>query len=318
MTQNQPAKLERRERVVRLLNLVAYVDKHPDSTIMEMARDLGLEPGQIRDDLNMLHLSGVGKHGGQMIDLNHDWMSVRIIDNQGLDKPLRLTPTEANALLLLLESLETMPGLVDPATVASAAQKIRAVTIDGAVDDARHHGDAATATRIKEAVTGRRQLELLYYSLTSDETRTIVVDPVDTFHHDGQTYLRAWDDATLKIYRFDRIRQASLIDAPEAAQHPQAPPLDHDNPFSGFGEKVARLRVRREATWLADYWDLELDPEQLEDPSAQWVGATLPYGSSDWLVRFCLGQADRVLLDQPQELATALRLRAASALRVLG
>ncbi|GAA1169203.1 hypothetical protein CGLAUT_06220 [Corynebacterium glaucum] len=318
MTQTPPAKQQRRERVVRLLNLLAYVEKHPESTIMEMAVDLGLEPGQIRDDLNMLHLSGVGKHGGQMIDLNHDWTNVQIIDNQGLDKPLRLTPTEANALLLLLESLETMPGLVDPATVASAARKIRAVTTGGAVGDARHTGDAATAALIKEAITKRKQLELTYYSLTSDQTRTLEVDPVDTFHHDGQTYLRAWDDGTLKSYRFDRIRQALLIDAPLATQHPQAPALDQADPFGGFDSQLAQLRVRRDATWLADYWDLELDPDELADPSVQWVRATLPYGNGDWLIRFCLGQADRVVLDQPQELADALRHRAGAALRVLG
>jgi len=318
MTQTPPAKQQRRERVVRLLNLLAYVEKHPESTIMEMAVDLGLEPGQIRDDLNMLHLSGVGKHGGQMIDLNHDWTSVQIIDNQGLDKPLRLTPTEANALLLLLESLETMPGLIDPATVASAARKIRAVTTGGAVGDARHTGDAATAALIKEAITKRKQLELTYYSLTSDQTRTLEVDPVDTFHHDGQTYLRAWDNGTLKSYRFDRIRQALLIDAPLATQHPQAPALDQADPFGGFDSQLAQLRVRRDATWLADYWDLELDPDELANPSVQWVRATLPYGSGDWLIRFCLGQADRVVLDQPQELADALRHRAGAALRVLG
>lgn len=313
-----PAKQQRRERVVRLLNLLAYVEKHPNSTTMEMARDLGLEPGQIRDDLDMLHLSGVGKHGGQMIDLNHDWTSVRVIDNQGLDKPLRLTPTEANALLLLLESLETMPGLVDTATVDSAARKIRAVTTGGAVDDARHTGDASTAGLIKQAVTESKQLELTYYSLTSDETRTLEVDPVDTFHHDGQTYLRAWDSGTLKFFRFDRIRQALLIDAPLATQHPQAPTLDPADPFGGFGSQLAHLRVRRDATWLADYWDLELDADELSDPSVQWVRATLPYGSGDWLIRFCLGQADRVVLDQPEELADALRHRAVSALRVLG
>ena len=68
MTSMNPVQ-QRRERVVRQLNLLAYVGKHPDSTVMEMARDLGSDPGEIRDDLNALLLSGVGMHGGQMIDL---------------------------------------------------------------------------------------------------------------------------------------------------------------------------------------------------------------------------------------------------------
>lgn len=309
-------KQQRQERVVRLLNLLAYIDKHPESTVMEMARDLGLDPVQVRDDLDMLHLSGVGKNPGEMIDLEHDWMGVRIIDSQGLDKPLRLTPTEANALLLLLESLETMPGLVDGEAVTSAAAKIRAVTQGGGVDDARQEAEGEAAGVIAHALAEKRQLEIDYYSVTSDATSTRVVSPIDTFHHDGATYLRAWDAGVLRILRLDRIRRALLDDA--RADTAPAPAFDPRDPFGFSTRPAAELRVRRDATWLADYWGLQLDSEALADADAEWVPATLRYGSGEWLVRFCLGQADRVKLIAPSELAEEVRRRVSAALGALG
>lgn len=313
---------QRRERVVRLLNLLAYIDKHPDSTLMEMARDLGLDPAQVRDDLDMLHLSGVGKNPGEMIDLEHDWMGVRIIDSQGLDKPLRLTPTEANALLLLLESLETMPGLVDSDAVVSAAAKIRAVTLGGGVDDAHHAAEPEAAEVIARAIGAGRQVKLKYYSVSSDATTDRTVSPLDTFHHDGATYLRAWegtaDTGALRFFRLDRVRSASPLGAASQAPAGAATGFNPADPFGLNAREAAQLRVRRDATWLADYWGIELDANALADPQETWVPARLRYGSEDWLVRFCLGQADRVKLQAPSELAEEVRRRVSAALKAIG
>lgn len=307
-------KHERQERTVRLLNLLAYVQKHPDSTVMEMARDLGSDPVAIRDDLNTLHLSGVGKHGGQMIDLQHDWASVRVIDSQGLDKPLRLTPTEASALLLLLESLETMPGLVDAEAVTSAASKIRAVARGAGIDDARQTPADSPAGIIRQALGDQRQLELTYYSESSDATTTRTVSPIDTFHRDGNTYLRAWHGDDLRVFRFDRIRAVELSDAPAKTPEGASPTFDPDDPFSLETRKQAKLRVRSDATWIADYKDIALG-EPVEDG---WLPATMRYGSDDWLVRFSLSEADRVTLVSPTNLAKEVEARAGAAQRVLG
>ena len=94
---------KRQERVVRLLNLLAYASNHPGLTPMEIARDLGADPVQVRDDFELLFLSGVGTGPGEMIDLEYSWKGVDIIDDQGMTKPLRLSPAEASALLILLD-----------------------------------------------------------------------------------------------------------------------------------------------------------------------------------------------------------------------
>lgn len=305
---------QRRERVVRLLNLLAYIESHSGSTIMEIARDLHSDPTEVRDDLDLLHLSGVGKSPGEMIDLEHDWTGVTIIDSQGLDKPLRLTPTEANALLLLLDSLETMPGLVDRAAVQSAAAKIRNVSLGGSVDAARQDVSGGASAVLADALAAGAQVRLTYYSATSDSTSQRTVSPINLFHHNGQIYLRAWDGQAAKSFRLDRVADAEILDA--SAELPRGftgAGFDVGDPFGLSTGNTAKLKLRRDATWLVEYYDLELDPDVIDAPGETWVPAQMRYGSRDWLVRFGLSQADRARIVAPKDVADEVRRRAGAA-----
>ena len=300
---------QRRERVVRLLNLVAYASKHPGLTPMEIARDLGSDPAQVYEDLDLLFLSGVGKAPGELFDLDHSWKSVTILDDQGMDKPLRLTPTEANALLVLLDSFETMPGLVDSRVVTSAAAKIRAATKARGVDGAAHAADTGVAGVVADALSLRRQLAISYYSAYSDATSERTVEPLSLFHEGGMTYLRALDGGEVKSFRMDRILTATLSDDPVTSSSGTAAAFDPADPFGLAGREEAELRIHPEATWLADYWEMDLE----ESGHGEWARVTMRYGSADWLVRFCLGQADRVRLIAPSHLAEEVRARATRA-----
>lgn len=316
---------QRQERVVRLLNLLAYASNHPGLTPMEIARDLGADPMQVRDDFELLFLSGVGTGPGEMIDLEYSWKGVDIIDDQGMTKPLRLSPAEASALLILLDSLETMPGLVDARAVRSAAAKIRTVAKTQAVGDAKYSGEADVASTVADALAQKRQLRITYYSASSDTTSTRHVEPASLFHQSGATYMHATQDGEMKTFRLDRIRSAELLDAPSATTGADFDPAD---PFGMAARAVAALLVHPDATWLADYWDIELQPSP--DPENQtgtagegsherpgWIRATMRYGSEEWLVRFCLSQADRVRLVAPPSAAHEVKARILRATQAL-
>ncbi|STC70441.1 helix-turn-helix transcriptional regulator [Corynebacterium pilosum] len=296
--------------LVRSLNLVPYLRQHPEATVMEIARDLNLSPQHVMDALNRLHVSGVGKGPGEMIDLVADWRRVTLIDDQGLDKPLRLTPTEANALLLTLETLETIPGLVDQDAVTSAAAKIRAAVKAPGVTDTIADTDPGPATVISQALADERQLELDYYSTSSNSTRTRQVSPEKLFHRDGYTYLNAWEDGEQKSFRLDRVRRASLLDEPSAAKGSR---FDAEDPFGFTDKQVAELLIAPDATWLIDYWDIELGERSRTPDDGGWWTATMPFGSPEWLVRFALSQADRVKVVSPQDVAEEIARRADSA-----
>lgn len=309
----------RRERVVRLLNLVAYASKHPGLTPMEIARDLGSDPHQVREDLDLLFLTGVGKGPGEMIDIDHSWKGVTILDDQGMTTPLRLTPTEASVLLVLLDSLETMPELVDPRAVTSAAAKIRAATRARGVDDAEHPAEVGVSGVVADALTQGRQLELTYYSASSDATSQRTVEPISLFHEGGMTYLRAVEAGATKSFRMDRIMGAQLLDAEVTTPATDFDPAD---PFGLSSREKASLLIHPDATWLADYWELELDDASTAEGEGprevgEWIPAKMRFGSADWLVRFCLGQADRVRLIAPAELAARVSERAIRAIEAL-
>lgn len=309
MKKDSPEKIS---HLVRTLNLIPYLHKHPNATPMEIARDLGYSHTDVMGDLQRLMLSGVGKRPEELIDLAPEWSGVTVIDDQGMNAPLRLTPTEANALLLTLESLETMPGLIDHSAVTSAAQKIREVMNNVGVSDAEHPDTPGVLGPISAALSQRRMLRLTYYAATSDTTRERTVAPVGIFHRDGNTYLSAVEEGTAKTFRVDRIKEAVLIDdpVPASASAPGSSVYNAADPF-GFGDaKVATLRIHPEATWLADFWQIELHDER----DRGWVVATMPYGSDDWLVRFCLSQADRVDVVEPAHIAEELAARGKAAL----
>lgn len=292
--------------LVRALNLIPYLHQHPQATPMEIARDLGHTSAEVMEDLRRLQMSGVGSGPGELIDLVAEWTGVTVIDDQGLNTPLRLTPTEANALLLTLESLETMPGLIDQLAVTSAAQKLRDVVRSAAagVPDAEHPRTSGPEAIVSQALAQRRMLEVTYYSATSDTVRARTVSPMGLFHRDGNTYLSAFEDGTAKTFRLDRIKDAQLLDAPSTP----APHLsyDADDPFGFRQANVADVLIKTEATWLADYWQIELRNTGARDG---WVAAEMPYGNDDWLIRFCLSQADRVAVVSPPHIAEAVAAR---------
>lgn len=294
---------KRQERVVRLLNLLAYSSNHPGLTPMEIARDLGADPMQVRDDFELLFLSGVGTGPGEMIDLEYSWKGVNIKDDQGMTTPLRLSPAEASALLILLDSLETMPGLVDGRAVRTAAEKIRAVTKSQAVGDAEHTGEAGVAGTVAEALSAKRKLRITYFSASSDTVTEREIDPASLFHQSGATYLHAAQHGEMRTFRLDRIQSVELLDAPSAATDFDTD-FDPADPFGMADRAQAKLLIHPDATWLADYWEIELDnaPEHA-GASGGWIPASMRYGSDDWLVRFCLSQADRVRIVEPASLA---------------
>ena len=125
------AKADRLADVVHMLNLLPYFEAHPGISLMEASKDLGRSPKELMDDLNSLWCCGLpGLFPGDLVDLDHTYKSVKVTNAQGMDKPLRLTHTEAGALLLALESLENLPGLTNREVVQSAAAKLRGIMGD--------------------------------------------------------------------------------------------------------------------------------------------------------------------------------------------
>ncbi len=303
--------------IVRMLNLLPYFEKHPGRSVMAAASDLGVDPAELMADLNRLFCCGPGVMPDQLVDLDHGFSSVKVLDSQGLDMPLRLTPTEAGALLLALESLESIPGLVDKSAVRSAAAKLRGLAATEAVaviDSASviETGETEeTMSKLHAAFDTNKVITFDYYSRSKDETSHREASPIRLFSHDGQVYLYAFDHKVNEHRRFlvDMMKNVEVTTV--NAQIRQVPSFKPTDPFRfATSTHTARVEFHKDAVWLAD--TIFCDIESVAQDGT--VTAVLPLVSSDWLVQFALSNADRVRIIEPGDLAATVRNRANIAL----
>lgn len=310
---------EKLQALVRSLNLIPYLRSHPNATAFEIAADLGTTPEDIKDAFLRLFCTGVGRNTEDLIDLSFSFRDgITVYNDQGLNQALRLTPTEAGALLITLESLEHMPGLVDPHAVVGAAAKIRGIMDEktAAIYDSMarvNPEESRVQAAVGKAVDEQRRLRFGYWAATTNESRTRVVDPARIFIYDSEPYLVGWEEDRKghRCFRLDRISDAELL---EERANPRLQQLDFvpEDPFGFNRAERAEVLVHPEATWLADYYDIELG-----GPSdSGWIAATMPMGSPEWFVRFALGQADRMRVTAPDAVVEAIAQRKERALEV--
>lgn len=285
---------------------------------MEAAKDLGRDPGELLGDLHRLACCGVGPWPDELVDLSADYRQVTISNSQGMDHALRLTPTEAGALLLTLESLETTPGLIDQEAVLSAASKLRKILDPEAVaiyDSLATEDPAESASQVilREAMEADKKVRFTYHSASSDSASIRTVDPARIFVNGGETYLVAWEESSGQHKNFRADRMSNMVILEEQAQpHLNEMPFDAADPFSfGTIAEHAELLIRADATWLADYHPITLG----EDLGDGWVSARMPVGSREWFIRFVIGQADRLFITGPPEMVEEIALRVQSGLR---
>lgn len=314
----------RLSRLARLLNMVPYFMANPGISKEEAARDLGVTVPNLMKDLDQLWVCGLPGYGpGDLIDLSFDEDTVSVVFSAGMDRPLRLTSTEATVLLVALRSLAEMPGMVDPSAAQGAIAKIESAagTAARALSDAAAVAAPAPARRpespvaatVRAALQHTRALHLTYYSASRDTVTERVVDPIRSLLVDDHTYLQAWcrQAEGVRLFRFDRIDAAAEL--PERS----APPVrvlgtdEHLELFSDDGGlPQAYLRIASAHGWILDNYPM--DPiRTLPDGS---VEVTMRYGSLAWMTRLVLGFGSAAEVLGPVDLVDAVREGARAAL----
>lgn len=296
-------------RLSRLLSLVPWLEQHPGVSVPEAAEHFGVSPEELEQDLWLTICCGLPGHGpDQLIDIQFwdDDASIHVIDAQSLDRPLRLTSTEATALLIGLRLLAQVPGEHDRAALASATAKLEAAAdvARGAVvvaDDAEHD----CAARLAGAIAQARAVRLVYAGVTRDEVTDRIVDPGALVRHGGRTYLTAWcrDAGAERIFRLDRVLSAEVLDEPSQ-------PRDLSPGMPSIDGLTVRLRVEPRSRWLLELLGAAIDPVADGSP----VETAVTVADPDWLVRMVLGQAGGIEVLEPASLRQRVRAAAEEAL----
>lgn len=303
------------DRLARLLNLVPYLLARPGIRIAEAAADLNVSEEQLRDDLELLWVCGLPGYGpGDLIDMSFDGDRVTVTYDAGIDRPLRLNPDEATALVVALRMLLETPGVSDRDTIEGALGKIEQAAVPDHTPPiaVRLPGDEDRLATLRKMVSRGNALRISYYSAARDVTSDRVVDPMRLLAVSGRSYLEAWcrQAQGVRMFRVDRID--SLIELDEPAAPP--PGVTGADLSAGVFQPDPRsplitLRIGRASRWITEYYPCET----VTPLGDEWL-VSLRVHDMDWARRFVLGLGPGVSVASPETLAEAVRQSALAAL----
>lgn len=308
-----------RDRLVRLLALVPYLQARGSVPLVEAAADFDVDVDQLQRDLQLLWLCGLpGQGPGDLIDLSFDGDAVSVTFDAGITRPLRLTGPEALALTVALRTLVETPGLTDRAAVERALAKVERAAGGSETVSIQVELDAEQrlAPVLDGALTAGRALELRYYTATRDETTDRIVDPVRRFELDGHGYLEAWCRRAegMRLFRLDRIEAVDVLTEPA---HPPAGVVTRDldqldgGLFTPAPEHLlVTLDVAPSYGWIADYYH----GEQVDHRDDGHLQVSLRVVDPAWVRGLALGSGGDVRVLAPGWLADDVTVEARAAL----
>jgi len=318
-----------KDQVGRLLTLVPYLNVRGPVPLQEAARDLGVTPRQLLSDLKVLLMCGLpGGYPDDLIDVDLDALQdpdgdgvIRVSNADYLARPMRLTPTEASAVIVALRALRNGAGAETREIVDRALAKLEAAAAEGSdvprIDpgqDAADTDQALLATRLQEAADRRRQVLLTYYVPSRDEESERRVDPRGVVTANGFSYLDAWCHSAEapRLFRLDRISRAEVLDDPIRTE-PEAPRDLADGLFARSEETTrVTLRLAPQARWVVEYYPVE-DVRTLVDGSTE---VDLLVADRRWLDRLLLRLAPYASIVRPAEFTDSFTAAAQAALRL--
>lgn len=307
------------DRLVRMLALITYLNDHEGVGVEDVAAHFGVTAGQVLLDVDTLWVSGTpGYLHGDLIDFaasDHEQNILTLTDSRGMDRPLRLGPHEAVALLMALRSIQGTPGLGEDAVLASTIAKLTAAAGEAvrqadAVDVGVGNDDVADQlTQIRAAIATGVQMRLSYVS-ASDVVSERTVDPLQVLTDSQRWFLRAWCHraADVRQFRLDRILELTTLDSP-APPHPELHLSDTPDPALDAARWHVSLDLAPRARWVPERYPVT-SVRDLDD------GFRVELGVVDlaWLHNLVLGLGPDVRAVAPAEVAEPIAQRAQAAL----
>ncbi len=308
--------------MARLLRLVPFLHGRQGVRLADAARALGVSEDLVLADLKVLLMCGLpGGYPDDLIDVDLDALEstegdgvIRVSNADYLARPVRLTPTEATALLVALRALRAGADETTRDVVDRTVAKLETAVDDGALapvevtDSAEPVSDPRLErlrADLEDAATRRRQVRLTYYVPARDEESERVVDPRGLVTNRNIAYLDAWCHTAQapRLFRLDRIRAAEVLES--AIETPAEEPRDLSAGLFQTSDDatLVTLRLQPEATWATEYYPVEairkLDGDELE--------VDLLVVDRRWLQRLLLRLAPHATVVAPPEVAETFR-----------
>ena len=330
-----------KHRIQRILTLIPYLRSHPGVRVEELEEFCGAPASEILADLDRILLCGVPPY------LPDDYIGVYVDDGkvdirfaEHFRRPVRFTLPEALALKLAIESL---PAGGDPAyQEARRSLLVKIGRILGAEAAEQGGGTRLEATHAVEgrlaAISGRgpihglpparrrneevlgvivpaleasprHEVEIDYYSASSDKMKKRTVRPYGLVDKSGEHYLVAHDLETKeeRSFRVDRIRQARpLRDRP--FEVPARWSLERfEKREMNFGrrfERTVKVRFDRSvARWVRE----SRREDKVEEQKDGSLLVTIKVANIPWLLNEVLQYGPTAEIVEPAEMRAAMR-----------
>lgn len=307
------------DHLPRLLALVPWLLAHPNTSVTEVAREFGATESQIRADVNLLWMCGLPGYGpGDLIDVEWRGDRVTLSNAETIERPLRLTPDEALALIAALRVLSGVPGIVSTDAIDRALAKLEAAAggttaADKVVVASTNTADTGVVTTITDALARSRRVHLRYWVPARDEATERDVDPIRVFTSDATVYLSGWCHAVedLRTFRLDRVLDAKLLDEEiDVPEDVRARALDSELFTPSPEDRLVTFSLDPAARWVADYHPCE----EVEERGDGGLIVRMRVHDDAWVRRLALGLAGVAELTDPPELAGLVRDAAVAAL----
>ena len=162
------------------------------------------------DDLSLLTYVGPGKFGGELVDIQYDEESIKVIDSQGLDKPLRFNSMEASLILLGVKHL------IENSENPVIAKQVETKLID-LIDDKTLTREVYDYTKFLEimhsAIENKNSVKIDYVNSNLGASSDRIVLPKKISNIEGKDYFDALDqfDGKVKTFRFERLINAEIF-----------------------------------------------------------------------------------------------------------
>lgn len=256
-----------KDQVGRLLRLVPYLHGREQVPLDQAARVMGVPPEQLDRDLRVLFLCGLpGGYPDDLIDVDLDALEgegmIRVSNADYLARPLRLTPTEASAIIVALRALRAGADDDTRGVVDRALSKLEAAAAGGPplVDPGDDVPETlALRAQIEDALRRGRQVRLTYYVPARDEESERVVDPHALVSHHGVDYLDAWCHSAEapRLFRLDRVHEATVLDSAVVTDATERRDLSDGIFASGDDATLVTLALEPGARWVEEYYAVQ-------------------------------------------------------------
>lgn len=190
-----------------------------DVPVDEVCRELGMTPEEVHADVRLLNLVNFAGGGTVLYaERTRDDLLHVTCDPAGrqFTRPARLSPLQADALLLAVELVEGQAPCPGGDALRSAAAKLRALREGGprlAAGELVPEADDVLAT-VNRAVAERRVLAIEYWAEGTDRFTRREVEPHLLVNSRGEWYYVCWcrRAAGIRIFRVATTKAARLLE----------------------------------------------------------------------------------------------------------